>query len=194
MSVYKAKGGIYEYTNNEYTKGAIYIVRDPRDVLISYSHHLALNYEKTFELMSGTYHYEHADSKIKNDMHYKRGLIGNWSDHYNSWKNYKFSKILIIKYEDMLNNKYDTFLKILEYLKEIAGVKIEKNKIENALKQTQFNKLKKLEEKYGFTEKLEGESFFRVGKMNEWKNHLDKEITKKIEKKFEREMKELGYL
>ena len=30
--------------------------------------------------------------------------------------------------------------------------------------------------------------------MNEWKKHLTKEIINKIEKDFEKEMKELGYL
>ena len=30
--------------------------------------------------------------------------------------------------------------------------------------------------------------------MNEWKKHLPKEIANKIEKNFEKEMKELGYL
>ena len=186
--------GPYKYTNSEYTKGAIYIIRDPRDVLVSYSHHLGLDHEKTFELMSDTYHYENAGSKIKHNKYYKRGLIGKWSDHYNSWKNYKFSKILIIKYEDMISDKYNTFLKILEYLSEIDGVKIKKHKIENALKQTEFDELKKLEQKYGFAEKLEGETFFRVGKMNEWKNHLNNSIVDKIEKNFENEMKELNYL
>tara|TARA_B100000579_G_C22632088_1_gene757123 strand:+ start:1 stop:792 length:792 start_codon:yes stop_codon:yes gene_type:complete len=186
--------GPYTYTNKEYTKGAIYLVRDPRDVLVSYSHHLGLDYKKTYELISGTYHFEYPNSKFKDGMKYKKGLIGKWSDHYNSWKNYKFSKVLIIRYEDMINDKYNTFLKILEYLNEIDDVKIKKHKIENALKQTEFNELRKLEEKFGFIEKQKGDFFFRVGKMNEWKKHLTKEIINKIEKDFEKEMKELGYL
>ena len=38
----------------------------------------------------------------------------------------------------MVNDEYNTFLKILEYLNEIDEVKIEKHRIENALKQTKF--------------------------------------------------------
>lgn len=186
--------GPYKFTSSEYTKGAIYIVRDPRDVLISYSHQLGLNHEKTYDLLSGTYHFEYPNSKTNHEMQYKKTLIGKWSDHYNSWKTCKLFKILIIKYEDMISDNYNTFLKILEYLKEIDSVKIDTIKIENALKQTKFNELKKLEEKYGFNEKQKGDFFFRVGKMNEWKNQLSKNIVDKIERNFEKEMKELGYL
>jgi len=186
--------GPYKFTNAEHTKGGIYLIRDPRDVLVSYSHHLGLDYEKTYELISGKYHFEYPNSKIKDGIQYKRALIGNWSDHYNSWKSYKFTKILIIKYEDMINDKYNTFLKILEYLKKIDSFKIDENKIKNSLKQTEFSELKNLEKKFGFIEKQKGDFFFRVGKMNEWKKHLPKEIANKIEKNFEKEMKELGYL
>ena len=186
--------GPYQFTNAEYTKGAIYLIRDPRDVLVSYSHHLGLDYEKTYNLISAKYHFEYPNSKIKDGIQYKRALIGNWADHYNSWKNYKFTKILVIKYEDMISNKYNTFLKILEYLKKIDSFKIDEHRIENALKQTEFNELKNLEKKFGFNEKQKGSFFFRVGKMNEWKKHLSKDIVNKIEKNFEKEMKELGYL
>jgi len=186
--------GPYKFTSNKYTKGAIYIVRDPRDVLVSYSHHLGLEYEETYKLISGTYHFEYPNSKIKQHMQYKQGLIGKWSDHYNSWKTCNLFKILIIKYEDMIDDNYNTFLKVLEYLKEINSVGINTIKIQSALKQTKFNELKKLEKKYGFNEKQKGDFFFRVGKKNEWKNQLSKNIVDKIERIFEKEMKELGYL
>ena len=57
--------GPYKFTNAEHTKGGIYLIRDPRDVLVSYSHHLGLDYEKTYELISGKYHFEYPNSKIK---------------------------------------------------------------------------------------------------------------------------------
>ena len=39
------------FTSNKNTLGLIYIIRDPRDVVISYSHHLAKNFEETFQIM-----------------------------------------------------------------------------------------------------------------------------------------------
>ena len=36
--------------------------------------------------------------------------------------------------------------------------------------------------------------FFHLGKENNWKNLLDLEIEKKIREKYQKEMKELGYI
>ena len=51
--------GSYKFTSHRNTKGAIYVVRDPRDVLVSYSHHLGCNYEDTFENISSSYNFEY---------------------------------------------------------------------------------------------------------------------------------------
>ena len=32
------------------------------------------------------------------DKFYKRSLMGSWSSHYNSWKNYKSKETLLVKY------------------------------------------------------------------------------------------------
>ena len=42
--------GPYKFPTPENTKGAIYLVRDPRDVLVSYSYHLGMSYEETFNV------------------------------------------------------------------------------------------------------------------------------------------------
>ena len=63
-----------------------------------------------------------------------------------------------------------------------------------AINQTSFNNLQKLEVKEGFDENPSNRSFFRSGKRGEWKKILDKNQQQRIEKKFENEMKELGYL
>ena len=60
--------------------------------------------------------------------------------------------------------------------------------------------LKLIEKKYGFEESILSEKtgkkidFFNLGPDNNWKKILDNEIRKKIEKNFNKEMKELGYI
>ena len=71
---------------------------------------------------------------------------------------------------------------------------IDKKKYYNSIETIKFQNLKKLEENIGFDEKLYGNSFFRKGLSNEWKDFLPKKIQNKIEKIFFKEMKELGYL
>ena len=63
-----------------------------------------------------------------------------------------------------------------------------------AINQTSFKNLQKLEVKEGFDENPSNKSFFRKGKRGEWKKILSSENIKKIETKFFKEMKELGYL
>ena len=183
--------GSYKFTTTRNTKGIIYIVRDPRDVLVSLSHHMGIDYEKTFEHLSSSYNFEYPSS---GDKRYKKTLMGAWSDHYKSWKNFKSCKTLIVKYEDMVLDEYNTFKKIIKYLTEVDGAEYKEEKLIKALKQTQFDELQKMEKKEGFSEKGKGKLFFRKGKIGEWEKDLSVNLIKKIEKMFSKEMIELGYL
>lgn len=171
----------FKFTNNDNTKGFIYLVRDPRDVIISYSSHLNISLEKTLDVMIGDMSFSGKDV-----------LLGSWSSHYNSWKNSNFKKI-IIKYEDLVNNPNQNFYKIINFLNEINNLTINKEKINKSILNTNFTKLKELEDKYGFVEKGKND-FFRKGKVGEWKKILDKKIISKIEGSFSEEMAELKYL
>ena len=131
---------------------------------------------------------------VSKGINYKISLIGTWANHYNSWKTYKSSEILTIKYEEMLSNPYETFFKILEYLNKIDNTEINNEKLEKAISQTNFKELQNMEKLQGFNEKGNGKLFFREGKTEVWKNNVDNEIIKKIEKVFKDEMTELGYL
>ncbi len=185
------KIGQYTFTSSKNTKGGIYMVRDPRDVLVSLSHHMGLDYEKTLEHLTSTYNYEYPSSGNK---FYKKSLMGTWANHYKSWKSYKSSKILIIKYEDMVLNELNTFTNVINYLGEIDQTEFDNEKLKKALKQTQFKELQKMEKAEGFLEKGKGELFFREGKIGTWKGEVSSKIINKIEKLFKNEMEELGYL
>ena len=181
----------YQFTSQRNTKGAIYIVRDPRDVLISLSHHMGLKHDKSFEHFSSSYNFEYPSS---GDRRFKKALMGTWSEHYKSWKNYKSCRTLVVKYEDMLLDGYSTFSKIINYLKEIDAAEFDEEKLKEAIKQTQFEELQKMEKNDGFSEKGRGELFFRKGKTGAWKEELSVDLIKKIETIFKDEMIELGYL
>ena len=183
--------GSYKFTTSKNTIGAIYLVRDPRDVLVSYSHHLGSDYEKTFVHLSSSHSYEYPSSGGKR---YEKTLMGTWSEHYNSWKNYNSCKVLILKYEDMILNELNTFTKVINYLNEIDGTEFNMDKLKKALKQTRFNELQKIEKTEGFKEKGKGDLFFRSGKIGTWKDEVPVNIIRKIEKLFHKEMIELGYL
>ena len=183
----------YRFTTQKNTKGAIYIVRDPRDVLVSNSYYFGLDYEKTYQRLSSSDIFEY-QSLSQTGERFKKSLMGSWADNYNSWKNYKQSPILIIKYEEMILNGYNTFLKIIKYLNKIDGLEIDEEKLKNSFEQTEFKKLRKIEDQLGFEDQAKKGFFFRKGKIGTWKDEVPNEIIKKIEKIFYKEMVELNYL
>ena len=181
----------HKFTNIQNTLGAIYIVRDPRDVLISYSSYMEKSMDETLKFMLNKETYEVGEFKKKI---YNKTLLGSWSDHYNSWKNYKSREIIIIKYEDMVNSASSTFLKVLTYLSKIIKIDVDHTKMDKAIEETSFKNLKNLEINEGFKTNPSKNEFFRKGVVGDWREKLNKEQVEKIEKAFEAEMIELGYL
>ena len=181
----------HKFTNIQNTLGAIYIVRDPRDVLISYSSYMEKSMDEALKFMLNKETYEVGEFKKKI---YNKTLLGSWSDHYNSWKNYKSREIIIIKYEDMVNSASSTFLKVLTYLSKIIKIDVDHTKMDKAIEETSFKNLKSLEINEGFKTNPSKNEFFRKGVVGDWREKLNKEQVEKIEKAFEAEMIELGYL
>ena len=179
-----------DFTNLENTLGLIYLIRDPRDVLISYSSHLNLSLEDTAKIMSDLNIVE----KTKDSL--DRTLLSSWSNHYNSWKYFPKDK-LIIKYEDLIDKPDLTFLKIVEYLNKLINIKVDKQLISRTIDQVDFEKLKKLESETGFPENRSSNAkhiFFKNGKKNQWKKILSEELKNKFKEIFRNEMLENKYI
>ena len=196
----KINGSIF--TNYENSLGVIYIVRDPRNVISSIKYHFSKeNYieAKNFLFNENKCLGKKFDETSKNKNRDMFTLIASWKTHYNSWKNFK-KNYLLIKYEDLVSNPHEEFTKIAEYLSELIKIKIEDGKILMAIKNNNFENLKKIENKGGFVEAANDKntgktkSFFNLGPNNKWQEKLDIEIKQSIEEKFEIEMRELGYL
>jgi len=189
----------HKFTNLKNCLGAIYIVRDPRDVAKSYSNHNStsidesINHMKEFNIGGGV---KSKDRKNETITH-----IGSWSSHYTSWKEFdKVDRYLLIKYEDLVEETEKTFLKVLTFVCKLTKKKLDldKNKLKNVLNTTTFDSLQNLEKQKGFSEAVNANgkkiTFFKYGAKNNWKNFLTSENRKKIEDSFREEMKELGYL
>ena len=179
------------YTNSKTTLGFIYITRDPRDIVISYSNHMKRSIDYTINfLLNGQIMGKEMNVKIMPE------IILNWKDNYLSWKKFTDVPGLFLKYEDMLEDPNKEIIKITNFLNENYNIEI-KNKIEkvkNIIKSTNFSKIEKLEKKIGFKENLKLEKFFRVGKKNQWRNKLNSNQLDLIQNTFKETMKELKYL
>jgi len=178
------------FTDNNNTSAIIYIVRDPRNVILSLSNHFGINQEESFKIITNERHIIYP--KI-NEQKIPSTLVGSWNNNYTSWNNSNSISKIIIKYEDLINNTKDTFKKIIIFLEKKIQIKYDEEKITNSISTTQFDNLKKNEEKYGFNMGQKNK-FFYLGKKNDWKSLLKPEINEKINIEFKSEMKELGYI
>jgi len=183
------------FTNKFNTRAAIYIVRDPRNVITSLTHHYSLNIKESLDFIT--------DKKriVVNDHDVGiASFLGDWAENYKSWRNLNFAPLLIIKYEDLITDAKKTFILILNFLSKFMNIKIDNKKIENVINSCSFDRLAEKEEAEGFKESIFSKKynknlkFFNLGQKNDWKNLLNPEIEKKIRKVFEKQMKELGYI
>ena len=179
----------YPFTNLENTLGVVYIVRDPRNVALSYSRHLDIDIEEAVKFIT-------SGKALKND------IMGNWSENYQSWKAFmKHNKYLLIKYEDLITNREETFLKILKFIYSLRNINfsIDTNKLKNVIETTSLDNLKKLEQKDTFNESAKDSSgnkinFFDKGGKRNWSKELSQDMKVQLEKALNKEMRELGYL
>ena len=190
------------FTDLNNTLGAIYIVRDPRNVVTSNAHHYNISIEESLLRMTSSVHYG-GDIKSKHEADRAKVYLGSWSSNFNSWKSFEsVGKYLLIKYEELISNREETLLKILKYIHKLKKINFvpDNKKLKNVLESTTFEKMKSEEEKEGFSESRtnlktnEKIPFFNLGPKNKWQNILEPKIIKKIENSFSVEMKELGYL
>ena len=190
------------FTNYKNSLGVIYIVRDPRNVIISLKHHYSFkNYDEALKFMLDKHRFS---GKMGKKETFTRETefptyISNWHNHYNSWKNFK-KNYLLIKYEDLIKNPKANFKEVTKYLSKLLKIKIDEEDLDDAILKSSFKNLKQSEEKFGFSEAAPDKitnrkkKFFNLGPDNMWEEDLPVNIRKKIESTFNEEMKELNYL
>ena len=187
------------FTSQEFTLGAIIVVRDPRNVITSLMNHYSSNEDEALEMIKSIYRNLKDKKDIDNYASYS--FISSWANNYNSWKNSNIKNKLIIKYEELENHPIDTFKNVIIFINNLLNNKaqVDVKKLNKSIQSTKFDKMKKMEEKKGFDEAIYSSDgskkpFFNLGRKNNYKNLLSKETTKEIEDAFNNEMVELGYL
>ena len=190
----------YSFTNKENTLGAIYIVRDPRNVITSLKNHYELSYNDALEFIKSDRKFVY--DYIKKDNYSDFQIISSWEKNYQSWKSNRIFPIKFIRYEDLDNQTFEVFKSVVDFITKISGEKKDFNreKAINSINSTSFNNLQKLENKKGFIEAVISNKdkkripFFNLGPKNDWKKILDKDIRLNLEKSFESSLKDLNYL
>ena len=186
------------FTTSSETVGAIYITRDPRNVISSMCNHYSMNYDEMYKKMvdnNASLSQKDSEGDLSNFS-----FLGSWSNHYWSWKNNFEFKTLIIRYEDLEYNSHDEFHKILTFIEKVSGRNnpINIKNLKNSLNSTSFSNLKRQEKTHGFKESLSYKTnnktnFFNLGFKNKWQKILPLNIRDQINIKLKEDLKKLGY-
>ena len=186
------------FTNKENSIGAIYIVRDPRNVITSVSNHYQISIEDAFQFMKD----EKRGIINKKDGRYLGfQAVWSWSINQKTWVENKLFPVLVIKYEDLLNETYNTFRKVIEFINKISNSSktFNKSKGKNSIKNTSFEKLQRMENDHGFAEAMNKKGtnkkikFFNLGQKNNYKNLLSQDLIIKMNEFFKEELIKFNY-
>lgn len=132
-------------------KQVIYIVRDGRDVYVSFYHHL----KRT--LPPGTTFSEFLAQKQ---------WPCRWSEHVNGWlDNARLNQLLLVRYEDMFTDGVEQLARVAEF----AGLDRSRDQIADAVARSSFDRMKRTETEKGRYNSDEGpKNFVRKGVAGDW--------------------------
>ncbi len=177
------------FTNETVNAGFIYIVRDPRDTIVSLTNFSGKEIDKTID------EFLFAKS-LMITTNGAQELLSTWELNVQSWLNYNSVPRLIIKYEDLKLNPKEIILNIKEFLNKIhrLNINLRDQDIDKIIENTSFDNLKKLENKNGFDEATKHSKFFRSGTSNQWKDVLTNTQVRIIEKNLKSLMSYFNYI
>ena len=194
------KLGNNNFTNKKNTLAAIYIVRDPRNVLDSMSRHFQISYDEALKTMLDQHNFTY-DFKKKNDFSDYQ-FTSSWEKNYQSWKNNKLFPVKFLRYEDLSNKTFTIFKEVIEFINKNSFIKkgFNRQKALNAVSSTSFDKLKNLEKESGFIESIVSRKekklipFFQLGPNNSWKKNFNQDYINYLNNVFKKNLFELKYL
>ena len=143
-------------------RGVIYIVRDPRDVAVSLSHHFDVTIDQAIAGMNTAL--TGSPRRARSGRFHSRLL--DWSAHVASWLDQGEMPVHLVRYEDLVVAPVDTFTGVAHFL----GLDFGSAAIERAVQHSDFARLQSQEREAGFTERLSRTSlFFRKGCVGDWR-------------------------
>ena len=148
--------------NPEVTAAAIYIMRNPFDVIPSFARHSGRTIDEMIDAMVDPNAVFRSTDGIYE-------IIGRWDEHIESWVGAPGLPQIAVRYEDMIADTQTEMKKVLEFLR----IPVKDGQVKRAVRASSFSELRKQERQQGFSERpAEMEAFFVTGTSGGWRAAL----------------------
>jgi sulfotransferase family protein len=174
-------------------KKIIYVVRDPRDVAISY-YHFAIKrrwIDSQYPIEEFVPRYIAAEFDIRDK------LQASWSDHVMSWVSMRNESngFLLLRYEDMIENTEHELSRVACFL----NIQPTAERLARAVELSAADRMRKLEKREGQAWELtkdmrQDKPFVRAAKSGNWEQGLSAASVELIESAWAPVMQSLGYV
>src|SRR5690606_16865637 len=125
-----------------YTRSAVYIMRNPLDMVLSYARHYGITPQEAVIAIG------RSDNANASDKATIWQYLGSWSEHVNSWTSKAPYPSLVLRYEDMLDKPEESFGALVTHV----GVPLDPARLKKAIRFSSFKEVSKQEAKGGFKE------------------------------------------
>ncbi len=168
---------------------AIYFLRNPLDVAVSFSNHSSCDLDTTINNMGDPeYVFCRNERRLANQLRQK---LLTWSGHVQSWTGAGELPVHTIRFEDMKLNPLETFTAAANFME----LDYDAETVRRAVDASVFAKLQEAEKKEGFHEKpYMVQAFFRRGEVGDWRLHLTERQVGQLVRAHREVMEKFGYL
>lgn len=170
--------------NREATAGAIYLLRNPLDIAVSYAHHYGLTIDETIAQLADP------DAGSANTDLVARNFYGTWTMHVQSWTQDPSASLHVVRYEDLVARPGEAFGGVARFL----GLDPPAERLERAIAFSAFDVVRGQEQEGGFVERSQHSRFFREGRANQWREVLTDAQVAKVVADHRDQMARFGYL
>lgn len=168
-----------------YTRAAVYILRDPLDVAVSYARHYGQTPSEAARAIS------RPDNTTAADATSVKQYLGNWSDHVTGWTATTDFPVRVMRYEDMKADPEKAFAGLLGFL----GIPADAERLERAIRFSSFDEMRRQESATPFIERSANlDRFFHTGETGQWKETLSPEDVAFLRERHGDVMSRFGYL
>jgi hypothetical protein len=169
----------------ELTRQAIYLVRHPLDLLVSYADHWRVGMAAAARQIADPKNAVPATARSAFQF------LGNWSAHVASWTGARDFPVLTLRYEDMTQDPARAFTGVLRHI----GAPVDGAVLARAIEAASFRRLAAMEMAGGFPERGPMQKrFFREGRTGQWHDAVPETVSQRVIRDHRAAMQRLGYL